>query len=151
MGCVNPETTSPQVRPWQCRGRVLLISDRELPRVAMAEALGVQGFDVHGAASHLDACSDEGLAGWDFDVVVLDIHHASFDPAQAVGKLKQTYRSARVVLCSGAMAGAALGRALAAGAFAFIMKPFDAGQMACMVQMAMDRVPSNDRGCWGRA
>jgi len=145
MRSIESEALSTNVRPRHCVGRVLLISDHENCRVALEKSLSEQGFDVHGASTHDQACCDESLEGWEFDVLVLDIRNARFDPAQAVGKLKRTHRSARVVVCSGATGGAALGHALGAGAFAFILHPFDASQMAGLVRMAMDRVPSNDR------
>lgn len=145
MWSTERQSPSSVTRSRRHAGRVLIVSDREICRLALEISLEQQGFDVHGASTHDEACGDEFMGGRYFDVVVLDIRNPAIDPARAVKSLKRTYGSSRVVICSDTVGGAGLGNALAAGAFAFIMQPFDASQMAGFVRMAMDRVPGNDR------
>ena len=114
--------------------RVLVVDDEAVIRQLIAINLELEGFELHQAVDGLDAL-DQARAV-DPDVVTLDVMMPGLDGWGTAERLKADPATsrARIVLISARTRPADLARGEAAGADAYVTKPFDPDQVVEVVR-----------------
>lgn len=102
------------------RRRVLVIDDSRGARQVVGGALGSAGFEVDLAGSPTEALS--ALADQSFDAIVMDYVLPTMDGATLVGRVRELGITAPIVMLSGVATVQDQGRALDAGADAYLDK-----------------------------
>ena len=105
--------------------RVLVVDDEAVIRQLIAINLELEGFEVHQAVDGLDALHQARAV--DPDVVTLDVMMPGLDGWGTAERLKADPATsrARIVLISARTRPADVARGQAAGADAYVTKPFD--------------------------
>ena len=117
--------------------RVVVAEDEALIRMDLVEMLGEQGYDVVGEAS--DGARAVALAE-DLrpDLVILDVQMPVLDGIAAAERIAQA-RIAPVVILTAFSQRDLVERARDAGAMAYLVKPFSAGDLVPAIEMAVSR------------
>src|SRR5262245_64850399 len=118
---------------------ILIVEDEEAIAWALSRALTRAGHSVRSAAS-----AEQGLhlaAAERPDVVILDIRLPGMDGLTAVDKLRPITGDAPAIIITAFGNLDTAVRAVAAGAFDYIVKPFDLQQAVDAVTRALDRPP----------
>jgi len=124
-------------RPADRGGRVLLVDDEPAVRRATERLLTRRGYrvtGVEGGADALCACAAEPDG---FDLVLLDLAMPEMDGEQTFTAMRAAGNTAPVILISGYDGGQRIERVLAAGAAAFLAKPFDPEAFDAAIQAAI--------------
>jgi len=112
---------------------VLVVEDDDLTRTTMASWLAGEGFLVltaangHEAAGHLERPLEP------IDVVVLDVNLPDVNGIELCEKLRETYLTLPVIVCSGDAAPAEVARLLELGASRYFRKPVDSDELLAAV------------------
>ena len=109
-------------------GRILLVDDEPDMRLSTAQALDLAGFDVEeapDAQAALDRVSF-GFAG----ILVTDIRMPGMDGLSLMCRIREIDADIPVILVTGHGDIQLAVRAMREGAYDFVEKPFDAGQLA---------------------
>ncbi|HWT03099.1 MAG TPA: response regulator [Pyrinomonadaceae bacterium] len=115
--------------------KILVIDDSALSRRTLRRVLETAGYDVVEA--------DEGMAALELyflekpDLVFLDLVMKGMYGLEVLEKLREMDRDARVVVASADIQSSTRGMVEAAGALAFITKPFVAEQVLAAVSAAL--------------
>jgi CheY-like chemotaxis protein len=104
--------------------RVLIVDDSGTMRSIVRKILSASHFtlDIHEAAEGIDALDQ--LRGGKFGMVFLDDNMPGLDGFETLSEIKRKIANVAVVMMTSALDEAVAGRARAAGAFAFLKKPF---------------------------
>lgn len=116
-------------------GRILLVDDEPDMRLSTAQALDLAGFDVEeapDAQAALDRVSF-GFAG----ILVTDIRMPGMDGLSLMCRIREIDADIPVILVTGHGDIQLAVRAMREGAYDFVEKPFDAGQLAEIAARAM--------------
>lgn len=117
--------------------RVVVAEDEALIRMDLVEMLGEQGYDVVGEAS--DGARAVALAEeLKPDLVILDVQMPVLDGIAAAERIAQA-RIAPVVILTAFSQRDLVERARDAGAMAYLVKPFTAGDLVPAIEMAVSR------------
>lgn len=119
--------------------RVLIIDDERAIAHALTIRLKAAGYDVHWA---LDGAS--GLAAvvdWNPDVILLDIRMPDMDGFEVNRRLRARPQPSEipVIFLSANVQESARQAALAAGAHAFLTKPYESKDVLAAIHSALDR------------
>jgi len=117
--------------------RVLVVDDKQLMRESMALTLRRHGHDVAAAAdgrAALDALAHERA-----EVVVTDLKMARMDGVALLQQVKTRWPDTEVVLITAFGTIDVAVRAMKAGAFDFLQKPFKAEHLTAVVDRAIER------------
>ena len=117
--------------------RVVVAEDEALIRMDLVEMLGEQGYDVVGEASDGARAIDlaEDLKP---DLVILDVQMPVLDGIAAAERIAKA-RIAPVVILTAFSQRDLVERARDAGAMAYLVKPFSAGDLVPAIEMAVSR------------
>lgn len=119
------------------RPRVVIAEDEALIRMDLAEMLDDEGYDVVGQAE--DGEKAVALATeHQPDLVILDVKMPRLDGIAAAEQIARA-RIAPVVILTAFSQRDLVERARDAGAMAYLVKPFDQGDLVPAVEMAMSR------------
>jgi len=119
------------------RPKVVVAEDEALIRLDLVELLTEQGYDVVGQA----ADGEEAVAlarTLDPDVVVMDVKMPKVDGITAAEQITEE-RIAPVVMLTAFSQRDLVERAAAAGAMAYVVKPFDASDVVPAIELAIAR------------
>ena len=120
--------------------RVVIAEDEALIRMDLAEMLAEQGYEVVGEAG--DGARAVELAEQHRpDLVILDVKMPVLDGIAAAERIARQ-RIAPVVILTAFSQRELVERARAAGAMAYLVKPFGKADLLPAVEMAMSRLPS---------
>lgn len=117
--------------------RVVVAEDEALIRMDLVEMLGEQGYDVVGEAgdgARAIALAEELRP----DLVILDVQMPVLDGIAAAERIAQA-RIAPVVILTAFSQRDLVERARDAGAMAYLVKPFSAGDLVPAIEMAVSR------------
>jgi response regulator NasT len=116
---------------------VVVAEDEALIRLDLVELLSEQGYEVIGQA----ADGEEAVAlarELAPDVVVMDVKMPKVDGITAAGQITEE-RIAPVVMLTAFSQRDLVERAVAAGAMAYVVKPFDASDLVPAIEVALAR------------
>jgi len=117
--------------------RVVVAEDEALIRMDLVEMLGEQGYDVVGEAGD-GARAVELAEDLRPDLVILDVQMPVLDGIAAAERIAQA-RIAPVVILTAFSQRDLVERARDAGAMAYLVKPFSAGDLVPAIEMAVSR------------
>ncbi|ROR91425.1 response regulator receiver and ANTAR domain protein [Nocardioides aurantiacus] len=119
------------------RPRVVIAEDEALIRMDLAEMLEEEGYDVVGQAEDGERAV-ELATELRPDLVILDVKMPRLDGIAAAEQIARA-RIAPVVILTAFSQRDLVERARDAGAMAYLVKPFDQGDLVPAVEMAMSR------------
>lgn len=115
--------------------KIILVDDEDDLRHSTAQALDLAGFDIVDFASAERAIH---LAGFGFKgIVITDIRMPGMDGLTLMNRIHELDREIPVILITGHGDVQLAVRAMREGAYDFLEKPFDASQLAEIVQRAI--------------
>jgi response regulator NasT len=117
--------------------RVVVAEDEALIRMDLVEMLGEQGYDVVGEAGD-GARAVELVEELRPDLVILDVQMPVLDGIAAAERIAKQ-RIAPVVMLTAFSQRDLVERARDAGAMAYLVKPFSAGDLVPAIEMAVSR------------
>jgi putative nucleotidyltransferase with HDIG domain len=117
------------------RARVLIADDEEEIRAVLSELLG-RSYDCAAVASAEEALAS--LRAAPFDLVVSDIMMGGMSGVEMIPHVRRLAPDAVVVMISGVQTVESAIGALRAGAFDYIMKPFDIRHVEAVVSRALE-------------
>lgn len=126
LSATGAPTEDPPVPPRR-RGDglcILLVEDEDLIRDAVTSALTRRGHEVHAQADGASAAAWFADHGDEVDAVLLDLVMPGMSGAEVLARIRTTHPDTVVVLTSGYTAGSEATELIAAGATAFLGKPY---------------------------
>lgn len=120
--------------------RLLIIEDDEHLLEELAETLTDAGYHVTSASSS-QAALEWASRGEPLDLVVTDVRMGGMDGIAAFAKLKEGRPDVRGIVMTGYASSEAPGRAVSAGAWDYLYKPFSAPELL----EAIDRVVDSEQ------
>src|SRR5215831_7576708 len=135
--CGEEWITVAETRTAGQRPRVLIAEDEALIRLDLAEMLGEEGYDVVGEAGDGETAvrlAEETRP----DLVILDIKMPIMDGLAAAEKSADA-RIAPVVILTAFSQRELVERARAAGAMAYLVKPFQKSDLVPAIEIALSR------------
>jgi len=117
--------------------RVLFVDDEEELVATVVERLGLRGIEATGAMSGQEAL--DRVAEQAFDVVVLDVRMPGLGGLDVIKRLKQSHPDLEVILLSGHGAKEDVEVGLRLGAFDYLQKPVDLGDLVAILKRAAGR------------
>jgi len=117
--------------------RILVAEDEALIRMDLVEMLGELGYHVVGQAVNGEIAVDQSIA-LNPDVVLMDVAMPVRDGLSAAAEIIDT-RVAPVVMVTAFGEAATVAHAASAGAFGFIVKPFNKSDLAPAIELAFAR------------
>ena len=131
------EAKKPEVKPWQAKGRVLVVDDEASVRGAASMILRKLGFEVEMAVDGLEALKIYKAEPDRFTMVLLDLTMPNLDGKQTFAELRKVRPAVRVVLMSGFNQDEAFLQGADGASVGFIQKPFEFGSLAQAVRAAV--------------
>ncbi len=120
------------------QGTILLVEDEEAVRAFAARALRSRGFEVHEAATGVEALEVMKDKGDSVDIVVSDVVMPEMDGPTLLRALRKTYPDMKVVFMSGYAEDAFRKNLDENETFGFLPKPFSLKQLAAMVKTQLE-------------
>jgi DNA-binding NtrC family response regulator len=119
------------------KGRILIVDDDADIRETLRDRLEMEGFQVSTAASGVEGL--QRVEGEDPDVVLLDLQMPGMDGMEVLEQMggEEFHPTVVVVTAYGSIERAV--KAMTAGAFDFIPKPFEPDRIGVVVEKAMER------------
>jgi len=117
--------------------RILVAEDEALIRMDLVEMLGELGYLVVGQAMNGEVAVDQAIA-LNPDVVLMDVAMPVRDGLSAAAEIIDA-RVAPVVMVTAFSEQATVAHAASAGAFGFIVKPFNRSDLAPTIELAFAR------------
>ncbi len=116
--------------------RILLADDLSFMRMVQKEILEEKGYEVVGEASDgIEAI--EKYKALRPDIVILDITMPNMNGLEAMHKIFDIDRSARIIMCSALGQQQLIVEAIKAGVKDFIVKPFKPERMLSAIEKAL--------------
>ena len=116
--------------------KVLLVDDDRFVRTTLKDILSEQGYAFAEAANGREAL--ERVRDEAPDVVLLDLFMPEMSGIEALSKIRELKPDAPIIVVSSLGSDALVQQALAAGARAFIIKPFHPLEIASTVSKALE-------------
>lgn len=117
------------------RGRLLIVDDEAELKTALCETLAEEGFKTVGVSTGAEAL--KALAGQDFDLVLSDLMMPGMDGIEMLRKARETDPSLVGIIMTGQGTIATAVEAMKAGAFDYVLKPFNLQAMLPILDRAM--------------
>jgi len=125
--------------------KVLLVDDEPAYLEVMSKRLSLQGFAVDTAqdgAAALRALDAQA----DIDVVVLDIRMPGMDGITTLGEIRRLHPAVRVILLTGHASVDSAVEGMALGAFDYLFKPCDLGDLTRLITEARSESADGQTG-----
>ena len=116
--------------------RVLLVDDEKTMVKYLSRRLVKRGFDVCVAYSGMTALDE--LKKADFDVVLLDVLMPEMDGIETLKEIKKVKPETEVIMLTGHASVEVGIEGMKAGAFNYIMKPFDPNELVNEINLACE-------------
>ena len=119
------------------QGRILVVEDAAMNRMALTRALQVRGHDVHAVVDGIEAM--EALRERPFDLVLLDIQMPRKDGFETLAEIKADpiLRELPVIVISGVEDTASVVRCIEMGAVDHLPKPFEPALLDARIGAAL--------------
>ena len=117
--------------------RILVVDDHAAARESVIDVLRLAGYAVDGAASATEALAALERRG--VDVVITDLQMPGIDGLEFIRRLVARRLPTQVIMVTAHATIASAVEAMRLGAFDYLEKPFDAGQLEELVARAMER------------
>ena len=115
---------------------VLIVDDTLFMRASIKQMLEANGHSVAGeAANGVEAI--ERFAAVKPDVILMDITMPDMDGLEALRRIKEIDKNAKVVMCTAMGQQAMVAKAVELGAQQFIVKPFQADRLLAAINSVM--------------
>lgn len=116
---------------------VLVVDDESIARKNLKHILSEENYNVVTAEDGQEAFAK--VSGIDFDVVLTDFVMEGVDGMEVLRKVKAKSPQAEVIMMTGHVSVDMAVEAMKTGAFHYIKKPLDAGELKTMVRQALDK------------
>lgn len=125
--------------------QILLVDDEVEFAETLAERLRLRDFEVTvtSRADEAIAALDEGLRP---DVILLDIKMPGIDGLDALAEIKERNPGVPTILLTGHGAAASSIEGMKRGAFDYLMKPVDIGELISRIEQAVNRARTQSAG-----
>ena len=118
------------------RTRILVVDDERYVRDSLVELLGLEGYACAAAGSMPEAL--EQLGGFDPAVVLTDLSMPSGDGLELLAAIRRAGSTVPVVLMTGVGTVRDAVAAIQGGAYDFLQKPVDQGQLRLLLKRAVE-------------
>jgi len=116
---------------------ILIVDDESVVRESLTHWFTEEGYDVEAADSASGALSK--LASREYDLAIADIRMPGMDGLELLEKIRQEQFDTEVIVMTGYASVETAVRALKAGAFDYITKPFDPDDLSAIVRNALEK------------
>ena len=124
--------------------KLLLVDDEKTMVKYLSKQLLKKGFDIDVAYSGKEAL--EHVSAKEFDVVLLDVLMPGMDGIETLRKIKNMTPTTEVIMLTGHASVEAGIEGMKAGAFNYIMKPFDPNELVSEINMACEHRQLKHKG-----
>lgn len=114
--------------------KILLVDDEVEFASALAERLQMRNYDVKTANNALDALRN--ISTYPPDVVILDLKIPGMDGIETLKTIKKLDSSIEVIMLTGHGDVQSVEAGIKSGAFEYIMKPIDIGELTSKIDNA---------------
>lgn len=126
------------------RKRILVVDDEETIRRTITKRLNMEGYDVSAVAKASEAL--EAFHNDPFDTVISDIRMEEMDGVELLQKIKALQKQdVPVIMITGAPSIDTAQSCIKAGAYDYIIKPFDKETLLNTVKRALEKKELTDR------
>lgn len=141
----GPATDSNETKPRDLSGSatILLVEDEDAVRAFGSRALAARGYEVHEAASGVEALEVMEEYGGEIDLIVSDVVMPEMDGPTLLGEIRKTHPDLKFIFVSG-YAEEAFAKNLPdqeREKFGFLPKPFSLKQLATTVKEMLQEGP----------
>ena len=116
---------------------ILIVDDESVVRESLTHWFTEEGYEVEGSASANEALTK--LAAREYDLAIADIRMPGMDGLELLEKIRREQLDTEVIVMTGYASVETAVRALKAGAFDYITKPFDPDDLSAVVRNALDK------------
>ena len=116
--------------------KILLVDDEKTMVKYLSKRLLKRGFDISVVYNGLDAI--EKIKESDFDVVLLDVLMPGMDGIETLREIKKITHETEVIMLTGHASVEVGIEGMKAGAFNYIMKPFDPNELVTEINLACE-------------
>lgn len=116
--------------------KILLVDDEKTMVKYLSKRLIKRGFDISVVYNGLDAL--EKIKESDFDVVLLDVLMPGMDGIETLREIKKITPETEVIMLTGHASVEVGIEGMKAGAFNYIMKPFDPNELVTEINLAYE-------------
>ncbi len=116
--------------------RVLIADDEESIRTVLSAALGQAGHDVETVGTGREALA--AILGHDFDVALVDIRMPDMSGLDVLARIREAEHPASVIVITAQNTMTNAIEAMKRGAFNYVTKPFDLGEVRALVERASE-------------
>ncbi|MDP6946258.1 MAG: response regulator, partial [Myxococcota bacterium] len=120
------------------KARILVVDDEANMRMVLRAMLSREGYEVDEAADGLSALAALERCGGDVQVIITDLRMPGLDGMGLLGRIVADYPGRPVVMITAHGSVDTAVEAMKVGAFDFVTKPFDAGDLRAVVQKAVN-------------
>jgi len=117
--------------------QILLVDDEKTMVKYLSKQLIKKGFDISVAYNGLDAL--EQVKAADFDVVLLDVLMPGMNGIDTLKEIKKIKPRTEVIMLTGHASVEVGIEGMKAGAFNYIMKPFDPNELVAEINLAFEQ------------
>jgi len=117
--------------------QILLVDDEKTMVKYLSKRLIKKGFDIRVAYNGLDAL--EQVKAADFDVVLLDVLMPGMNGIDTLKEIKKIKPRTEVIMLTGHASVEVGIEGMKAGAFNYIMKPFDPNELVAEINLAFEQ------------
>jgi DNA-binding NtrC family response regulator len=117
--------------------QILLVDDEKTMVKYLSKQLIKKGFDIRVAYNGLDAL--EQVKAADFDVVLLDVLMPGMNGIDTLKEIKKIKPRTEVIMLTGHASVEVGIEGMKAGAFNYIMKPFDPNELVAEINLAFEQ------------
>lgn len=127
------------------RGSILIIDDEEIIRTSCERILRPEGYRIKTGKSGAEGLRE--LDSSSFDLVLTDLKLPDIDGIEVLVRIKEKWPGTEVIIMTGYGTVQTAVRAMKAGVFDYIEKPFSPADLLALVKRAMERkgMPSQGR------
>ena len=118
--------------------RILVVDDEPNMRTILSGLLGREGYKVEVASDGAEALKTLKATGGQFHVIVTDLRMPGIDGMEVLAKVTELYPGRPVVMITAHGSVDTAVEAMKHGAFDFITKPFDAGELRAVIRKAVN-------------
>ncbi len=119
------------------KGKILVVDDEEVALANLVYVLKKEGYDVAGSLSGPDAV--KLLKRNVFDLVITDLKMEKIDGMKVLGRTKELYPDAEVIMITGYATVDSAIEAMKAGAYHYIAKPYKLDEVRKVVREALEK------------